>query len=214
MWQILIQQHLDAGRIRPSSSPCASPAFIVPKANPNVLPRWVNDYRQLNENTVTDSHPLPRIDDILSDCAKGKITRMNPEHVHLTAVNTPLRLYEWLVMPMGLENVPTIHQRQVTAALRHLIGTICHIYLDDIVIWSNSIHEHERNVRAVLQALRDAQLYVNPDKTHLFCTEIDFLGHHISARGIEAEGRPYTLRAVSRNHPPTLSAPTIQRGHG
>ena len=117
-WQILIQQHLDAGRIRPSSSPCASPAFIVPKANPNVLPHWVNDFWQLNENTITDSHPLPRIDDILNDCAKGKIwatidmtnsffqTRMNPEHVHLTAVNTPLGLYEWLVMPMGLKNAP------------------------------------------------------------------------------------------------------------
>ena len=127
-WQILIQQHLDAGQIRPSSSPCASPAFIVPKANPNVLPRWVNDFRQLNENTVTDSHPLPRIDDILSDCAKGRIwgtidmtnsffqTRMHPDHIHLTAVNTPLGLYEWLVMPMGLKNAPAIHQRQVTAA--------------------------------------------------------------------------------------------------
>ena len=57
VWSILIQQHLDAGHIRPSSSLCASPAFIVPKANPNVLPQWVNDYRQLNENTVAISHP-------------------------------------------------------------------------------------------------------------------------------------------------------------
>lgn len=107
-WQILIQQHLDADRIRPSSSPCAAPAFIVPKANPNVLPWWVNDYHQLNENTITDSHPLLRIDDILNDCAKGTIwgmidmtnsffqTRMHPDHVHLTAMNTPLGLYEWL----------------------------------------------------------------------------------------------------------------------
>ena len=122
-WQTLIQQHLDAGHICPSSSPCASPAFIVPKSNPNVLPHWVNDFRQLNENTVTDSHPLPRIDDILNDCAKGKIwgtinmtnsffqMRMHPDHVHLTAVNTPLGLYEWLVMPMGLKNAPAIHQR-------------------------------------------------------------------------------------------------------
>ena len=72
-WQILIQLHLDAGQIRPSSSPCASPAFIVLKANRNVLPCWVNDYQQLNGNKVTDSHPLARIDDILNDCAKGKI---------------------------------------------------------------------------------------------------------------------------------------------
>ena len=190
---------MDAGWIRPSSSPCASPAFIVPKANPHVLPHWVNDYHQLNENTVTDSHPIPRINDILTDCTKGRgtidmtnsffQTQMDPEHIHLTAVNTPLGLYEWLVMPMGLKNVLAIHQCRVTAALQELIGKICHIYLDDIVIWSNTWQDHEQNVRLVLQALRDARLYMNPEKTHLFCTEIDFLGHHISCRGIEADNK-------------------------
>ena len=59
---------------------------------------------------------------------------MDPQHIHLTAVNTPLRLYEWLVMPMGLKNAPAIHQRRVTSALCELLGKICHIYLDDIVI--------------------------------------------------------------------------------
>jgi hypothetical protein len=133
-WQTLIKQHLDAGRIRPSSSPHASPAFIVPKSDPNALPRWVNDYRQLNANTIVDSHPLPRADDILNDCAKGKFfstidmtnsffqTRMHPDHVHLTAISTPFGLYEWLVMPMGLRNAPSIHQRRVTNALRGLLG--------------------------------------------------------------------------------------------
>src|ERR1700735_1675689 len=72
-WAILIQQHLDAGRIRPSNSAHASPAFLVPKSDTTVLPRWVNDYRQLNSNTVLDAFPLPRVDDILADCAKGKI---------------------------------------------------------------------------------------------------------------------------------------------
>ena len=118
VWQILIQQHLDAGHIHPSSSPCASPAFIVPKSNPNVLPCWVNDFCLLNENTITNSHPLPQIDDILNDCAKGKIwgtinmmnsfvqTRMHTDHIHLTAVNTPLELYKWLVMPMASKMHP------------------------------------------------------------------------------------------------------------
>jgi len=114
-------------------------------------------------------------------------TCMHPDHVHLTAVNTPLGLYEWLVMPMGLKNVPAIHQCHVTCTLRGLIRKICHIYLDDIVIWSKTLEDHENNVRLVLKALQDAQLYVNPDKTNLFTLEIDFLGHHISARGIEAD---------------------------
>jgi len=92
-------------------------------------------------------------------------------------------------MPMGLKNALAIHQRWVTLALRQYIGKICHIYLDDIVIWSNSIEEHNNNVHKILQALRDACLYVNPDKMHLFCLEIDFLGHHISACGIEVDSK-------------------------
>jgi hypothetical protein len=101
-------------------------------------------------------------------------------------VNTPFGLYEWVIMPMGLKNAPAIHQQQVTNALWKWIGKICHVYLDDIVIWSQDIAEHRRNIATILQALREARLYCNPKKTTLFCTELDFLGHHISACGIEA----------------------------
>ena len=133
-WQTLLNQHLASGRIRPSSSPHASPALIVPKSDSTALPCWVNNYRQLNSNTMIDSHPLPRVDDILNDCAKGKFfstidmtnsffqTRMKLEDIHLTAVSTPFGLYEWTVMPMGLRNTPSIHQRRVTHALQGLLG--------------------------------------------------------------------------------------------
>jgi hypothetical protein len=196
-WSTLIQQHLDAGRICPSNSAHASPAFLIPKSDTVVLPRWVNDYRTLNTNTVTDSHSLPRVDDILADCAKGKIwskmdmtnsffqTRVHPDDVHLTAVTTPLGLYEWLAMPMGLRNSPAIHQCHMTAALQGLIGKICHIYLDDIVIWSNDIAKHTKHIDLIMAALRKAHLYCNPAKCHFYLKELDFLGHHISTRGIE-----------------------------
>jgi hypothetical protein len=68
-WRTLIEQHLAAGRIRPSTSEYVSPAFIVPKSDPKVLPRWVNDYQKLNLNTIPDNHPLLLVDDILKDCA-------------------------------------------------------------------------------------------------------------------------------------------------
>lgn len=168
-----------------------------------ILPhyRGVNDYRQLNSNTVIDRHPFCRVDDILADCAKGKIwgtmdmtdsffqTQMHPDSVPLTAITTPFGLYEWLVMPQGLRNAPSIHQRRVTAALRKYIGVFCHVYLDDIIIWSQSVEEHEKHCRLIMEALREAKLYCNPKKTKLFCLEVDFLGHHISARGIEADNR-------------------------
>ena len=123
VFKTLISQHLEAGRIRPSSLAYASPCFIIPKADPTVLPRWVNDYHQLNDITVPDNHPLPWTDDILNDCAKGKIWSMidmtnsffqmlmHPDDIHLTVVSMPFGLYEWLVMPMGLRNSLAIHQQ-------------------------------------------------------------------------------------------------------
>jgi len=90
---------------------------------------------------------------------------MHPNDVHLTVVMTPFGLYEWLVMPMGIKNAPTIHQHRVTATLCNFIGNIFHVYLDDIVIWSNSIDKHIANTRKILSALRMAHLYVNLKKT-------------------------------------------------
>ena len=72
-FQVLLQQHLDTGRLRPSSSPYSSPCFLTPKSDKTALPRWVNDYRLLNDNTIPDSHSLSSIADILFDCGKGKI---------------------------------------------------------------------------------------------------------------------------------------------
>ena len=63
------------------------------------------------------------------------------------------------------------------------------VYLDNIVIWSDMIEEHHRNVRIILNALCAARLYCNPKKTCLYCSSIDFLGHHISSKGIEADSR-------------------------
>ncbi|THH11766.1 hypothetical protein EW146_g7926 [Bondarzewia mesenterica] len=200
-WHTLLQQHIANGRIRPSSSAFASPSFVIPKADPSALPRWVNDYREINKFTIPENHPLPRINDILADCAKGKIwgkmdmtnsffqTRVHPDDIHLTAVTTPFGLYEWTVMPIGGRNAPATHQRRMSSALCPYIGKICHVYLDDIIIWSQTIEEHVQNVSLILQALCEASLYCSPKKTSLFLEELNFLGHTISARGLEADGQ-------------------------
>ena len=102
---------------------------------------------------------------------------MKPKDIWKTAVMTPFGLYEWIVMPMGLQNVPLIHQCCVTAALWHLIGKICHVYVDDVMIWSKSIVDHKQDICLVLRALHEAGLYLNPRKCQFYCTEINFLGH-------------------------------------
>ena len=100
-WKTLIDQHLAAGWIRPSSSSYSSSSFIIPKADPSVLPCRVVNYQHLNKVTIPDAFPLPRIDNILTDCAKSKIwgkidmtnlffqILVHPNHVKYTATLTP-----------------------------------------------------------------------------------------------------------------------------
>ena len=114
-------------------------------------------------------------------------TLVNPNHVKYTATLTLFGLWEWVVMPMGLWNSSATHQHHVTLALKDLVGKICHVYLNDIIIWSSSVTEHQKNIMAILTALRAAQLYCSSKKLILFATEIDFLGHHISDRGIKVD---------------------------
>jgi hypothetical protein len=194
----IINLRLSQGFIRPSNSQFASPSFLVPKSDPKDLPRWVCDYRQINENTIPDHYPMPKISEILSDCARGKFfckidlkdsyfqTRVHPDDIHKTAVSTPRGLYEWTVMPMGLRNAPAIQQRRLESALREHLRQICHCFLDDIVGWSGSLSDHVNVVHKILLALRKAGVFINPKKSVLFATEIEFLGHRVSDHGIEA----------------------------
>ncbi|GAA5880218.1 hypothetical protein JCM8547_002823, partial [Rhodosporidiobolus lusitaniae] len=198
-WKHLLDKHVDAGRLRLSRSPFASPSFVQPKKDPLADPRWLNDYRRLNANTIKDRTPLPVPDKILSQAATGKFwakidmsdaffqTLVYEPDIPKTAMKTPWGLYEWVVMPQGLCNAPATHQRRMNEALSSQIGRICHAFVDDIVIWAATLEEHERNVREVLSALRSAGLYCSPKKTDLVTIDTEFLGHRISRSGIGAD---------------------------
>jgi hypothetical protein len=139
------------------------------------------------------------VEAILADCANGKIcsklnmtnsffqTGVHPNDVYLTAVTTPFGLYEWLAMPMGLCDSPSIHQWCITSALQDLISKICHIYLDNIIIWSANIAEHDKHICLVMDVLRKACLYCNPKKCEFFLLDIEFLSHHIFTQGMEPQ---------------------------
>lgn len=198
-WKKMLEEHLAAGRLRPSSSPFASAAFIIPKKDLAADPRWVNDYRSLNDNTIKDRTPLPIPDEVLADAAHaqvwGKIdltnaffqTPLAEEDIEKTAIKTPWGLFEWTVMPQGLCNAPATHQTRINEALRHLVGVCCQAFVDDVIIWSQTLEEHEENCRKVLEALRAAGLYASRKKTELFTLRTTFLGHVVSRKGIEAD---------------------------
>ena len=157
-----LQGHLQAKRIRPSSSHIASGTWMIPKKDPLATPRVVHDYRDLNANTVKDHTPLPRQDEILELMAKamirGKIDLINAYYqipmrecdIYKTAFKTPFGMFEWNVMPQGLCNAPVTFQRYMNWVLRKYVGRICAVYIDDISIWSNSIEEHIQNVHLIL----------------------------------------------------------------
>ena len=73
----------------------------------------------------------------------------------------------------------------MNSALHEHIGKFCHIYIDDIIIWSSSIDEHKRHIDIIMKALERAKLFCNKKKCKFFLLKLDFLGHHISACRIE-----------------------------
>jgi hypothetical protein len=93
-----------------------------------------------------------------------------------TAFNTPSGHYEYQVMPFGLTNVPAVFQALINDVLRDMINHFVFVYLDDILIFSKSRHEHCQHVRQVLQRLLKNHLYVKPEKCEFHVTDVAFPG--------------------------------------
>lgn len=149
--------------------------------------------------TVKDYYAPPNIDPILDFAAKGKVRGkidltdayfnipVAPEDIYKTAMRTHRGLWEWVYMPQGLCNAPATFQRYMTTILQPYLGKICHVYLDDIIVSSPNIKEHEENMFNILTILHRHGLKVSEKKTVLIADEIEFLGHRISNRGIQPD---------------------------
>lgn len=208
-----VKDLLEKGIIQPSKSPYSSPLWIVPKkSGPNGEKKWrmVIDYRALNEKTVGDAYPLPRITEILEqlggskyfsvlDLASGfhQIT-LHPDSKAKTAFNTPHGHAEFNRMPFGLKTAPSSFQRMMDMALSGLQGTELFVYMDDIVIYADSLDTHTRKLRALLNKLKQAGLALQPEKCSFLRREISYLGHIITQDGVKPD--PKKTEAV-KNFP-------------
>jgi hypothetical protein len=196
-----VKQHLDKmlekGIIRPSTSPWASPVVLPPKSDGTR--RFCVDFRRVNEVTVKDAHPLPRIDEILDHLRDAKvITAMDlasgfwqieatPETQPKTAFASYFGLYEFTVMPFGVTGGPAVFQRLVDCLLAGLRYETCMVYIDDIVVFAKTPEEHERRLEQVLQRISDANLKLKPSKCKFAQLEVKLLGHIISGEGIKPD---------------------------
>lgn len=161
------------GICRPSSSQWASPLHLVRKNNGEWRP--CGDFRKLNGVTIADKYPLPHIQDFtyhLAGCTIfSKIDLLKAyfqipvavEDRHKTAVTTPFGLFEFDRMPFGLRNAAQTFQRFVDAVLRGL--NFCHGYLDDLLIASRDVEEHQRHLEQVFQRLKKSGLSINVAKS-------------------------------------------------
>ena len=210
-----MNEMLKDGIIRPSDSPWASPITLVPKKDGTT--RFCVDYRKLNAITKKDSHPLPYIQDVFDQLAGAKIFStldlrsgywqipMDAESIPKTAFQCHLGLFEFVRLPFGLTNAPAIFQRQMNKVLSGLIGKICMVYLDDVVIFSQTEALHQKHLQQVLDRLRAAGLQLKPSKCHFCLPEIELLGYRVSADGITP--LPDRVSAIVN-----LEHPTDQKG--
>lgn len=198
--QSQIDKMLDQGIIKHSYSPWSSPVWIVPKkedASGRQKWRLVIDFRKLNEKTVADRYPIPNISEILDklgrcmyfttlDLASGfHQVEMHPSDIPKTAFTVDGGHYEFIRMPFGLKNAPSTFQRVMDNILRDLIGKICLVYLDDIIIYATSLEEHIQNLRIVFRRLKESNFKIQTDKSEFLHKEIEFLGHIVSTEGIK-----------------------------
>ena len=205
---------LAAGLIRPAASPYAAPVLMVPKAGQPGQWRLCVDYRAINQKLVRDNFPLPHPADVFNELAGHKFysrldlasgfwqIRLHEADEPKTAFCAPsVGQFAWRVLPMGLKVAPSVFARLMQKVLRPFLGRFCVTYLDDIGVYSDSWEDHLEHIRLVLQALREHHLFAKPSKCAFFLTELDFLGHLVSAQGISVD--PAKVEAICAWPTPT-----------
>nr|CAD39386.2 OSJNBb0016B03.11 [Oryza sativa Japonica Group] len=205
---------LQKGYIRPSSSPWGAPVIFVEKKDHTQ--RMCVDYRALNDVTIKNKYPLPRIDDLF-DQLKGATVfskidlrsgyhqlRIKEEDIPKTAFTTRYGLFECTVMSFGLTNAPAFFMNLMNKVFMEYLDKFVVVFIDDILIYSRTKEEHEEHLRLALEKLREHQLYAKFSKCEFWLSEVKFLGHVISAGGVAVD--PSNVESVTNwKQPKTVS---------
>src|SRR3954465_5673211 len=202
-----IDEALHKGFIRPSSSSWGAPSLFVKKSDGTN--RLVQDYRPINQATIQNKYPLPRINDLYDQLARSKVfskldlrlgyhqIRVCKEDIPKTAFITRYGLYEYTVMSFGLTNAPATFSRLMNYIFMEYLDKFVVAVLDDVLIYSKNEEEHDEHLRLILAKLREQKLYAKYSKCEFWLPEVTYLGHVISKDGI-----PERIQAILDWTPP------------
>ncbi len=192
-----IEEALQQGYIRPSTSPAASSFFFMAKKDGGLRPCIA--YWALNKITVKYRYPLPLIPSALEQLRVAMIfTKLDIRSAYnliwiregdnwKTPFVTPTGHYEYLVMPYGWVNAPSVFQGYINEVIREYLHRFVLVYINDILVYSRNEAKHRLHVSEVLQRLREHQLYLKAYKCTFHQTSIQFLGYQISSQGIKVD---------------------------
>ncbi len=210
--KVQLEKLLAKGYIKPSKSPYGVPVLFVHKKDGTL--RMCVDYRALNKATVKNWYPLPRIDDLFDCLSRAKVfsridlrfgyyqIRIAKGDDEKTACHTRYGSYEFLVMPFRLTNAPATFCTLMNDIFREWLDDFVVVYIDDILIYSGSLEEHEEHLRKVFQRLRENKLYAKLEKCEFGMMEVDFLGHRITQEGLKMDD--HKVKAIVDWEPPKL----------
>ena len=164
------------------------------------------DYRQLNKMIIKNKYPLSRIDDLMDQLHGSSVFSkidlqsgyyqilVKADDVQKTAFRSRYGHYEYVVMPFGVTNAPAAFMDYMNWIFRLILNKFIVVFINDILIYSNTQEEHAEHLRLVLSVLREKQLYVKLSKCEFWMDELQFLGHVIFAHDIVVD--PAKVKAV------------------
>ncbi|KAL0180477.1 hypothetical protein M9458_022883 [Cirrhinus mrigala] len=213
-----IEEELAKGFIVPSTSPASAGFFFVKKKDGSLRP--CIDFRGLNDITVKYRYPLPLVPSALEQLRSARyFTKLDLRNAYnlirirkgdewKTAFSTTTGHYEYRVMPFGLVNSPSIFQSFINDVFRDMLGRWVIIYMDDILVYSDSLKSHVSHVRKVLQRLISHHLFAKAEKCEFHQTATTFLGYVVSSEGVAMDDskvqavlrwpQPSTLKELQR----------------
>ena len=217
-----IRKMLSDKIIEPSISPFNNPILLVPKKSIDDSKKWrlVVDFRQLNKKILADKFPLPRIDTILDQLGRAKYFStldlmagfhqipLDENSRKCTAFSTQSGHYQFTRLPFGLNISPNSFQRMISIALAGLTPENAFVYIDDIIVIGCSINQHLVNLTKIFDRMRKYNLKLNLEKCKFFNTEVNYLGHKITDKGILPDISKYE---TIKNYPIPKNADDVRR---